>query len=479
MRIRNFLMVLTIAILVFLVFLFYSCSPTELDEPEKPNILVIMADDAGFADFGFQDETMKKITPHLDQLAEQGIVFERAYTTASVCGPSRAGFLSGIYQQRVGFQKNFPAHWSNPPHPSWSDDTWRNFGLDTTVSTMADYLKDAGYRTGIIGKWHLGYDEKYYPTARGFDYFWGFRSGSRSYFSNPEYKSMDIPFYYHGLEENGERISESKVSYLTDDLTEVGLGFIEKSTSHQEPFFLFMSYNAPHTPMQATEEDLALVEEWFPEAEQRRRTYMAMLYRLDLGVGRLLDFLKKQGELENTMVVFLSDNGGSKKNASSNLPLRGWKWSPYEGGTHVPMVISWPEALPGGSTKTDVVSVLDLMPTFLDAAGFPIPEHLDGTTLIPFLDGRMENMPERSLFWREYVLGRDTEWMLSPDLMKAIWFGESSSRSAQQNPDHPSLFDLKEDPFEQNNLGEEKFDQVKDMRARYNEWAEGMESPRW
>lgn len=204
-----------------------------------------------------------------------------------------------------------------------------------------------------------------------------------------------------------------------------------------------------------------------------------MLYRMDIGVGRLLSFLEEQDVSENTMVVFLSDNGGSMNNASNNLPLRGHKWTPYEGGSHVPMVISWPGSLHGGAVKSEFVSALDLMPTFLDAAGIPVPEHLDGTNLLPYLSGQMKKLPDRSLFWREYVLGRDTEWMLAPDLKKAIWFGKSSSRSAEPIPDHSSMFDLKEDPYEQNNQGENNVEKLNQLRTLYEEWAKGLENPRW
>ncbi len=453
----------------------------ESSKPQPPNILVIMADDAGYFDFGFQDNrAFEQITPNFDRLAERGTRFTHAYVTATVCGPSRAGFISGMYQQRVGFQENFPPHWTNPPHQAWRTDAWRSFGLDTSVRTMADYLGDRGYRTGIIGKWHLGYAERFHPNQRGFDYFWGFRSGSRSYFSTPRYNETErVPQRYASIEENGTLVPESEITYLTEDLTARALEFITAAAEENQRYFLFLSHLAPHTPMHATEPDLETARELFPDEEERRQIYIAMMINLDRGVGALLDRIDELGQTENTLIVFLSDNGGPLNNASDNTPLRGHKFSPFEAGSRVPMLISWPGVLPEKNVFDPVVSSLDLLPTFLDVSGHESVEGLDGISLLPWLrSGDLTEFPARDLFWRENTLFAATEWIRAHEEEKAIWYaGERGWRTPR--PEVPSFFNLSEDPGEENDLGPEAKERVRELRERYDAWTSELAPPRW
>jgi arylsulfatase A-like enzyme len=449
-------------------------------EPVAPNIIVIMADDAGYYDFGFQgNEAFREITPNLDRLAERSTRFTQAYASATVCGPSRAGFITGKYQQRYGFQENFPSHWGDNPHPSWRTDAWKNFGLDPSATTMADYLQSVGYRTGLIGKWHLGYAPRFHPNLRGFEYFFGFLSGGRNYFPNPYYNETDnIPRQWNSLEENGERIPESEVTYLTEDLTRIALKFIEESAALDRPYFLFLSHFAPHTPMQATEEDLAITRQLFPEANLRRQTYAAMMLNLDRGIGEVMNKIEALGQTENTLIVFVSDNGGPRNNGSDNFPLRGHKYTPYEGGTRVPLLLSWPGVLPEGKVFEPVVSLLDLLPTFLEAARHEPVEGMDGLSLFPWLrSGDLTEFPNRDLFWRENTFYAGTEWIRSREAEKAIWF--RGNPWGTPRPEHSPFFDLARDPSEANDLGPVSQDRVKELRERWEAWSNGLASPRW
>lgn len=451
-------------------------------EAQKPNIVVIMADDAGYHDFGFQgNRSFEQITPNLDTLAERGTRFTHAYVTASVCGPSRAGFITGKYQQRFGFQENFPPHWGDPPHHNWRSDAWRDFGLDTNIDTMADYLRRQGYRTGIVGKWHLGYSPQFYPNERGFDYFFGFRTGARSYFSQPEYNTTEvIPNKWNSLEENGVIIPDELVTYLTDDLTDKALAFLEEAHAMGKPYFLFLSHLAPHTPMQATQEDLAIAKEKFPDEVIRRQTYTAMMLNMDRNIGRVIEKIEAQGQTDNTIIVFLSDNGGARNNASNNYPLRHNKFSPFEGGVRVPMLLSWPGTLPEGYVFDGVVSSLDLLPTFLEAAHHEIVEGLDGLSLIPWLKSRdQENFPQRDLFWREDTFFGATEWMRSQQDEKVIWYVGTPPSWGEERPDFPSLFNLNEDPREAKDLGPHSRERIEKLRERYENWATRLIAPRW
>ena len=267
---------------------------------DRPNILVILSDDQGFQDLGCQGSPDLK-TPHIDRLAAGGVRFTDAHVSASVCSPSRAGMMTGRYQQRFGHESN------SPP---------KGKGMDVKEKTIADYLAGLGYRTGLIGKWHLGNTEAFYPNRRGFEAFYGLREGSRSYWYDT--KKSDKPGGAHAIERNGTQ--EAFDGYLTDVFGAEAVRFV--GAKDPRPWFLFLSFTAPHSPMHATEEDL----ERFAHIEsKKRRTYAAMVWAMDRAIGAVVDQLKTDGALDNTLIWFLSDNGGASGNAPVCLPCRNGK----------------------------------------------------------------------------------------------------------------------------------------------------------
>lgn len=370
---------------------------------EQPNILIILADDMGYGDLGAMGSEHLQ-TPHLDQLCEAGILCRQAYVASSVCSPSRAGLITGRDPRRFGYEGNL-----NQSASSYATRS-ELLGLPPGEHTLGDHLKTGGYATALIGKWHLGTGPEFHPNVRGFDFFSGMLVGSHSYFPDPA---------GNRLERNGEPIREFSNPYLTDFFTDEALTWLERQseTDSDRPWFLFMSYNAPHTPMHATEEDTARFEHI---QDPKRRTYAAMMYALDRSVGRLREYLSEQGELNNTLICFLSDNGGATTNASWNGALSGVKGCLREGGIRVPMIWSWPARFPAGATHDGVVSSLDLLPTFMSAADvdvlplMPPRSHedrrnrqrmerlcgaYDGVDLLPQLRDGAEPAA-RTLYWR-------------------------------------------------------------------------------
>jgi arylsulfatase A-like enzyme len=314
-------------------------------------------------------------TPNLDKLAASGVVFTDAHVSASVCGPSRAGIMTGRYQQRFGFECN----------PSGD-----SCGVKLSETTMASALKQAGYHTAAFGKWHLGDKPGYRPNERGFDYFWGFLAGSRSYFSKP---GSDQKGNSQAIIENSSHVTFE--GYLTDRLGDKAVDFIEKNRDH--PFYIYWAPNAVHTPMEAKAEDMTLFK------DHPRKMLAAMTWALDRAVGNIVKKLEREGLLENTLIFFLSDNGGATNNQSTNFPLKGFKGNKFEGGHRVPFFVTWPSAIKGGITFNGLTSSLDIYASALDAANHKTSEgnHLDGVSLLPFLKGEKQGDPHPELFWRK------------------------------------------------------------------------------
>ena len=345
---------------------------------QKPNLIIILTDDQGYKDVGFNGSTDIK-TPHIDRIADQGTRFTNGYVTFSVCGPSRAGLLTGRHQERFGFSFN----------PTMDPSVAQN-GIPTTEKNIAEVLRPAGYTSGIVGKWHMGTHPDLHPNKRGFNYFYGFLTGGHQYF--PEQLTLndlsDVKYKYDWyrtrLLRNNQRIDIDE--YLTDELSNEAVEFVKREKDN--PFFLYVSYNAPHQPLQASQEYLDR-NTHIPEG--RRRTYASMITAVDDGVGRIMDTLKEQGIDDNTIVFFLSDNGGPEKhNASDNGELRDGKNSLFEGGVRVPFAVRWPNKIPAGVDYNLPVSSMDIMATIIAQAKVDISNNktLDGADLLPFITNK-------------------------------------------------------------------------------------------
>ncbi len=420
-------------------------------QAEKPNIILIFSDDAGYADFGFHgSKTMH--TPNLDRLADQGIRFRQGYVSDPTCGPSRAGLMTGKYQQRFGYEENnVPGYMSEVSAVDGDE-----MGLPVEEVTMGDYLQARGYHTGYFGKWHLGGADRFHPLNRGFHEFYGFRGGARSYFEYDTPPRLAMDKMERGLGE-----FEEPTNYLTDQLAEETVRFIEQ---HQnQPFFAFLAFNAVHTPMEARPEDLAQ----FPQLEGNRKVVAAMTLALDRACGKVLDKLDELGLAENTLVIFTNDNGGpTDKNASSNYPLSGTKSNHLEGGIRVPFLARWPKVLPANAVYNSPVSTLDLLPTFCAAADEPLGDEadLDGVNLLPYLIGENSGSPHERLFWKKQARAvvRDGDWKL------------------MRFPDRPAeLYNIEKDPRELQNVADQFPGRVREMYKMIFEWESTLERPRW
>uniref|UniRef100_UPI0032176579 sulfatase-like hydrolase/transferase n=1 Tax=uncultured Draconibacterium sp. TaxID=1573823 RepID=UPI0032176579 len=404
----------------------------------KPNFIIILADDLGYADLSLNGSTQIP-TPNIDKLAEGGIKFTNGYVSGPVCSPSRAGLLTGRNQVHFGHDNNLSA-----VQPGFDEEY---NGLPLTETTIAARLKKLGYVTGLIGKWHLGEAHKFHPLQRGFDEMWGYTGGGHDYFtSEPNGKGYKCP-----IECNYK--TPQTITYITDDKGDECVDFIKRHKN--EPFFLFASFNAPHAPMQATETDLELFKHI---KNEKRRKYCAMVYRLDVNVGRIMKALKTNDLSQNTMIVFLSDNGGPcDSNASINAPFNGQKGILLEGGIHVPFIMNWPAQLPAGETYEHPVLSLDLAATFFELAGGEVTEEVkfDGVNLMPYLSGENSGQPHESMNWRFTISAaiREGKWKLVrlPDRL-------------------PLLFDLSKDVSEQNNVALENLEVTESLLQKLGQW---------
>jgi arylsulfatase A-like enzyme len=413
---------------------------------EKPNFVLIVADDLGFADLSINGSNQIP-TPHIDRLAKEGVNFTQGYVSAPVCAPSRAGLITGKNQVRFGFDNNIPT--TNQPgfDPYF-------LGLPVSEKTIADRLKPLGYISGLIGKWHLGYEPHYHPLKRGFDEFWGYQGGGHDYFTS----EPDGEDYLSPIDCNYK--TPQPITYITDDKGNECVDFIRRHKN--QPFFLFASFNAPHAPMQATEADLELFSHIIDE---KRRTYCAMVHRLDVNVGRILETIKEEGLEENTLIVFISDNGGPcPNNASINAPLNGQKGILLEGGIRVPFFMKWKGQLPEGKTYQHPVISLDFAPTFLELAGGKLvaKDDFDGVNLIPYITGQIKGEPHKDMNWRFTISAavRDGDWKLVrlPDRL-------------------PMLYNLAEDISEQNDVALQNPDRTKSMLKKLGEWDVSLPHP--
>ncbi len=361
----------------------------------RPNILVIVSDDQGYADAGFQGA--KDIpTPHLDRLAASGIRFTNGYVTHPFCSPTRAGLLTGRYQQRFGHERN--------PYYDPADHTE---GLPISETLLPAHLVKAGYATGWIGKWHLGAAPEFAPGKRGFQETFGFIGGGHRF---RDWKTNAAVEYTVPVERNGVAIEPPE--HMTAALGHEAAAFVRRQRG--APWFLYLAFNAPHTPHEPTPERLA---RFAAIADPKRRSYAAQVSLMDDAIGETIASLRESGQSERTLIFFFSDNGGPVGvNGSDNTPLRGAKGTVYEGGVRVPFLMAWPARLAAGKTDDRPVSSIDVFATALGVAGVPMPtdKKYDSVNLIPFLTGEKQGAPHEWLFWRnaEQRAVREGNWKL-------------------------------------------------------------------
>ncbi|MEO0795502.1 MAG: sulfatase-like hydrolase/transferase [Verrucomicrobiota bacterium] len=411
---------------------------------KQPNVIVIMADDLGYGDLGFTG-SKEILTPNLDRLAKEGVECTYGYVTHPYCGPSRAAFLTGRYQQRFGFE-------ANPPYARLN----KYSGMPESEILISQRLKKEGYKTGIVGKWHIGAHAIHHPNNRGFDYFFGFLGGGHDFY-RVDSRNPVGEGYLEPMMENGKPVDVE--GYLTDQLTNIAISFMERNQS--EPFFLFVSYNAPHTPLQAPKET---VEKYAGLPSWERQTYAAMVDNMDENIGRIVQSTEDLGIAKDTLIFFLSDNGGprhwdkSEPAFTSNAPFRGHKGATYDGGVHVPFIAYWPGTLPAGTQFDKPVVSIDISRTAIDLAGADA-EGMEGVNLVPFLSGETTESPHEAIYFRRR---NNAAWGVVTDdhykWLKNDW-------------DQPNeLYNLKADPAEQNDLIALEPERAATLEKKWKAW---------
>lgn len=430
------------SIVIFLVFGYsVSIAAQSKANTKRPNIVIIVSDDQGNADAGYQRKPAQVSTPSLDKLAADGIVFTNGYASAYVCAPTRAGLLTGRYQQRFGFYR--------------APDSRQ--GLPLAEITLAEVLKEHGYHTGAFGKWHLGLTEEYHPGSRGFDEFYGFLGhGAHDYFDLSIKENPDD--FHHAIYRNFTAISDT--GYLTDNLAREASAFIKTNAKKENPFFLYLPFNAVHSPLQAPEKDIKM----FNTGDPKRDIQLAMIHRMDVAVGEVIKTLRKEGVYRNTIIFYFSDNGGAKNNKANNLPLRNFKHSVYEGGLRVPFLMSWPKEIKPSVCNEPVIS-LDIMPTICAALDIRLPTEktYDGRNLLSAIHGESLEPLHRLL----YFDGNDETWAVREGKWKLLLSKEGTLQ----------LYNLEEDLGEQSNLALLYPDRVHALKTKYKQWRSEMGTP--
>ncbi len=462
---------------------------------DRPNILLITADDLSVADVSIYKEGMVE-TPNIEKLGAEGVIFENAYVTSPICSPSRAAIFTGRYQQRYGFHFQMHDRYlknsleylgfkyfmnSYPWIAKWmaavpDEDAIEKQGLPPTEISLAELLKKYGYKTGLVGKWHLGSSDSNNPCAFGFDEQYGFMASHSLYApeNSPGIVDQKIEddwtdqFIWEGQRNGAHAIYRNCIeieddAYLTDRITEESIDFINSHNS--EPFFLWASYNAPHTPLQAPD---YYVNKHMNIKDPVRRVHVAMINSLDDAIGRLLEHLQENGLEENTLIFFLSDNGGAEYNLTTdNGPYFGGKTTDFEGGLKVPMIIKWKKRLPGGIRYDPMVSSLDVFATSVAAAEARImPEKpIDGIDLIPFILDSTTGYPHQYLFWQRGFSKalRSNEWkfILNEDSHDTL------------------LYHLVDDPYEENDISASNNKLTNDLSEYHKSWSDKNSHPLW
>ncbi|MFI3248886.1 MAG: sulfatase-like hydrolase/transferase [Rikenellaceae bacterium] len=419
---------------------------------DQPNVIIVLLDDLGSTDVSFNG-CMDIPTPNIDRVANEGVNCTDAYISAPYSGPSRCGIMTGRYQQRFGAEGN-------------TEDEMKSIegkhGILESEVLLGQVMREQGYNTCAIGKWHLGDHPDLWPNKRGFDYFYGFAGGGFSFWGGD--KGTPSGF----IQENGERIGADATTYLTDDFTDKTVEFIQNNEQSGDPFFVYLAYNAPHAPLQAPQKYLDRTKHI---ANAERSVYAAMILAVDDGLGRIWDELERQGIDDNTMIFFLSDNGGTgDPGRAMNIPRRSFKGNMFDGGIRTPFAMYWPGHIEAGTTYNKTISSLDIFATAVTAAGMNPAENknpLDGTDLIPYFSGENTGDPHESLCWR--VCG---------GMEYAIRKGDYKLVKTYFQDDY-MLFNLKEDQIEMYDIAADHPELVKELAADYKKWDAQMMEPRW
>lgn len=425
-----------------------------------PNFVIIMVDDMGYGDAGCYGGKAFP-TENIDRLASEGMRFTDFHSSCPVCSPTRAGLLTGRYQQRAGVDGVIYAAFNRNRH----------HGLQHQEITFAEVLKEQGYATGLFGKWHLGYQEQYNPTYQGFDWFVGYVSGNVDFHSHID--GAAVFDWWHQNQHNRE------TGYTTHLITRHAVEFIR--AKRDTPFCLYIAHEAPHDPYQGPHDEPVREEGKkglrynHREPQHAERAYAEMMIAMDQGVGEVMQTIKELGLAETTFVMFFSDNGATGPGSCGNL--YGMKGSLWEGGHRVPGIAWWPRHIEPGTVSDQLAFTIDVMPTLLDLAAAPLPRghHLDGTSLVPLLtEGK--SLGERQLFWqyRDGVAMRDGPWKLVINGGGPVRRGDRLPHIDWDRPadgrDKLALFQLDEDPAEHQNLAAEQPDRVAAMRAAIAAW---------
>ncbi|AWB65301.1 sulfatase [Saccharobesus litoralis] len=418
---------------------------------ERPNIVVILADDLGYKDLGFTGSSEIK-TPVLDKLANDGIIFDNGYVTHPYCGPSRAGLLTGRYQARFGMENNV----SYSPYDKY-------MGLPLDQTTFAKRLQQVGYHTSIFGKWHLGGAPHFQPNKRGFDYFYGFLDGGHNYM--PGEVTVGGKGYLLPLMRN-TKVAEFD-EYLTTALSKDAARYIQKQTQKpkSQPFLMYLSYNAPHAPLQAPK---SYIDKYKHIKNKKRRIYAAMIDAMDEGIGLVVESLKQAGQFDNTLIFFLSDNGGvypeewmPNANWADNSPYRRGKVALLEGGIKVPFIAHWPNKIKKGQRFDGLVSALDIAATSLALAGAKAPaSEIDGVNLLPYVTGQKNGSPHQALYWRL----EEASDLWAVRTMESKYMRQTLPGVGR------SFFDMQNDPTEQHNIVDQYPAKQAELAELWNRW---------
>lgn len=432
-------------------FLVISCSQKNLikegpalrtsEKSDQPNIIVIMTDDQGYHDVSYYG-TQDLKTPHIDALTNDGVRFDNFYANCPVCSPTRASFMTGRYPDMVGVPGVIR---------TYANDNWGY--MDPKVITLPQKLKAVGYHTSLIGKWHLGLESPNTPNERGFDFFHGWLGDMMDDYWKK--RRHDINY----MRRNQQIIDPP--GHATDIFTDWGVDHINKRAPMDQPFFMFLAYNAPHFPVQPPEDWLAKVKAREPNLSDKRAKLVAFIEHLDDGIGKVISALKATGEYDNTIIVFTSDNGGLLRDEANNGPYRDGKQSVYEGGLRVPTSIVWKDGgIKAGSITGYKSITMDLLPTLVEAGGGDMQQDIEGKSFLPLLQGSTMSDEDRLLYYVRREGGRTYGGLTIQAVEKNGWKLLQNSPFARQE-----LYYLPDDPYETNDLIEKEKEKYQEMNA--------------